>query len=400
RNVYHSSDPIYFPAKLRWLEWPEYSQPSMPFNTGDKKLLFRNLRSVNFSHCILLTKILDVLSLPNLESLDLKECTKLVEVHQPLGHLSKLVYLNFLNCSNLSCFPSSLKARSLENLIFRGCSKLSRFLGILVQVKCLKTLALHETAIEELPSSLANFVKLKELCLRDCANLKNLSRSIYALQHLERISVDGCSQLTKFPECVWGSSDCTNVSLPLALSSIINLNICQRKKFASLPTCIIRFAKLQQLCLMHCKQLREILALPPNITSLHARGCEYLETCGDMLDVLRYNPDESPWLRQIDFSSCWKLIQDRCSNNCTMLSIEFIHQSTTGLIRFLVLSKSYRDIAGLAFCANVNSSNWKEVNVSREVQLFVNNQETYSCVDCFSLLESDHVWLLYVPRRM
>ncbi|KAK3438905.1 hypothetical protein EUGRSUZ_C03467 [Eucalyptus grandis] len=364
RNVKHSGDPIYFPAELRWLEWPEYSQPLVPFNTGDRKLvgldlskssirilgkefkLFRNLRSVNFSYCVLLRKIPDLSSLPNLESLDLQECTKLVEVHQSLGHLAKLVYLNFLNCCNLSRFPSSLKAKSLENLILRGCSKLSRFPDILVRVKRLKTLALHETAIEELPSSLTNLVELEELCLSDCVDLKNLPCSIYTLQHLERIFVDGCSQLTKFLECVCGSSDCTNVSLPLALPSVINLNVqrcslpelsflknlhcmssltildLSENKFVSLPTCISQFTKLQQLCLMHCKQLQEILALPPNITSLHAKGCESLETCADLLDGLLGET-------RIDIFHLGNKIPRW-----------FKHQSTTRLIRFPVLSES------------------------------------------------------------
>ncbi|XP_056166690.1 disease resistance-like protein DSC1 [Syzygium oleosum] len=344
--------------------------------------LFRNLRFVNFSHCTLLREIPDVSSLPNLESLDLRECTNLVEVHQSLGRLEKVVHLNFLNCCNLSCFPSRLNSRSLENLIIRGCIKLSRFPDMLVQVKRLKELVLYETAIEELPSSVANLIELKELYLSDCTDLKNLPCSIYTLQQLDRIFVDGCSQLSKFPECLCESSDCTNVSLPLALPSVINLKMqrcslselsflknlhcmssltildLSENKFVSLPTCMSQFTKLQQLYLTHCKQLREILALPPNITFLHAKGCESLETCADLSDVLLYNPDESPWLRRIDFSSCQKLIQDQCSSNCNMLSIEgllgetrvdifypgskipkwFAHQSTRGLIRFPVFS--------------------------------------------------------------
>ncbi|KAF8043060.1 hypothetical protein BT93_A1414 [Corymbia citriodora subsp. variegata] len=289
RNVYHTGDPIYFPTGLRWLEWPDYNPPSMPFNTGHRKLVgldlsksnirvlgkafefFRNLRSVNFSHCALLSEIPDVSSLANLESLDLRECTNLVEVHQSLGHLDKLVYLNFLNCCNLSCFPRNLKLRSLQNLILRGCSKFSRFPDILVQMKHLKELALHGTAIRELPSSVVNLVELKGLYLEDCTDLKNLPCSIYTLQHLERILVDGCSQLSKFPECLCESSDCTNISLPLALPSVINLNVqrcslselsflknlhcmssltildLSENKFVSLPTCISQFAKLQQL---------------------------------------------------------------------------------------------------------------------------------------------------------
>ncbi|KAF7852330.1 hypothetical protein BT93_L4622 [Corymbia citriodora subsp. variegata] len=187
--------------------------------------LFKCLRFVNFSRCTLLSKIPDVSSLPNLESLDLQECTNLVEVHQSLGSLDRLIYLNFLNCHKLSSFPSSLKSRSLENLILRGCSKLSRFPDILVRMEHLKELSLHGTAIGELPSSVVNLIELKGLYLEDCTDLKNLPCSIYTLQHLERIFVDGCSQLSKFPECLCESSDCTNVSLLSALPNVINLNV-------------------------------------------------------------------------------------------------------------------------------------------------------------------------------
>ncbi|XP_018725878.1 TMV resistance protein N-like [Eucalyptus grandis] len=200
RNEYHSGYPIYFPAELRWLDWPDFSVPSTPFNTGHKKLvyldpskssirilgkefkLFGNLRIVNFSHRTLLTEIPDVLSLPNLESLDSQECTNLVEVHQSIGCLDKLVYLNFLYYYNISRFPGNLQSMTLQNLIHRGCSKLSRFPDILVTMKCLKELVLHETAIKDLPSSITNLIGLKELYLRDCLDLKNLPCSIYTLQ--------------------------------------------------------------------------------------------------------------------------------------------------------------------------------------------------------------------------
>ncbi|KAL3747215.1 hypothetical protein ACJRO7_016055 [Eucalyptus globulus] len=455
-NVYHTGDPVYFPTELRWLEWPDYYPTSVPLNTGHGKLvgldlskstirlLGKTFEFVNFSHCALLSEIPDVSSLPNLESLILQECVNLVEVHQSLGHLDKLEDLNFLNCYNLSRFPRNLKSRSLQNLILSGCSNLSRFPDILVQMKHLTELALHGTAIRELPSSVANLVELKGLYLEDCTDLKSLPCSIYTLQHLERILVDGCSQVSKLPECLCESSDCTNFSLPLALPSIINLNVqrcslselsflknlhcmssltildLSENKFVSLPTCISQFTKLQQFFLMHCKQLQEILALPPNITSLHAKGCESLEICADLSNMLQYNSDESPWLRRFDFSDCHKLIQDQCSSNCNMLSIEgllgetrvdifhpgskiptwFVHQSIEGLIKFPVSSELYCDIAGLAFCAIVGSTNRKEASISCEIQLFVNKEATYGCVDCFSSLELDHVWVLYVPRRM
>ncbi|KAL3747238.1 hypothetical protein ACJRO7_016078, partial [Eucalyptus globulus] len=404
RNVSHSGDLIYFPAELRWLKWPDYSPPSVPFNTNLGKLvgldlskssirilgkefkLFRHLRCVTFSHCKLLSETLDVLSLPNLESLDLEGCTNL------------LIYLNFLNWSNLSCFPNSLKSISLENRVFRGCSKVSRFPDILVPVKRLRTLALYETAIEELLSSVANLIKLQELYIRDRVDLKNFLVASIHCSILCIFFIDGCSQLSKFLEPMWRSNDYTNLSLPLALPSIIYLNMqrcsllevsflqnlhclslltildLSESKFVSLTTCI------------------KILALPQNITSLLAKDCELLETCVDLSHMLRYNQDESPWLKQIDFLA--GLVGETrvdIIHPGSKIPKWFVHQSMRGLLRFPVSLELYCDIAGLAFCAIVDFANMKEASISCEIQLFVNNQEIYGCVDCFSSLESDRI---------
>ncbi|KAL3747240.1 hypothetical protein ACJRO7_016080, partial [Eucalyptus globulus] len=359
RNVSHSGDSIYFPAELRWLEWPNYSPLVVPFNTNHGNLvvldlskisirilgkefkLFRNLRSVNFSHCKLQSEILDVSSLPNLESLDLQECTNLVKVHQALRCLDKLIYLNFLNCSNLSCFP--LKSRSLESPILRGCSKLSRFPDILVPVECLRSLALHEIAIEELPSSVGNLVK--------------------TARHLVHIFIDGCSQLSKLLEPVWRSSDYSNLSLPLALRSVIYLNM-QRCSLLELS-----FSQN-----FHCMSLLTILYLSENI-------CLALSTCINQFTKLQRLP----------------LAEARANifHPRSKIPKWFVHQSMRGLLRFPVSSKSYCDIAGLAFYSIVDSANLKEASISCEIRLFVDNQETYGCVDCFFSLESDHIWLLY-----
>ncbi|KAF8036330.1 hypothetical protein BT93_C2146 [Corymbia citriodora subsp. variegata] len=363
-NVYHSGDPIYFPAKLRWLEWPNCSLQSMPFNTGQKELvhldmsnssirelgkgfkLFRNLKSVNFSRCTLLSEIPDVSSLPNLESLDLRECTNLVEVHQSLGGLAKVVYLNFFDCCNLSRFPSSLNSSSLIELELSGCSKLSRFPDILKQAEHLEKLKLHQTAIEELPSSVAKFIKLKLLDLMACPNLKNLPCSIYTLQDLRKILIRRCPQLSKLPKCVQGSSDHTNFYPRLALPSLHhlflggcslselkilkNLNCTSSmtilslsgNKIVRLPTCIGQFTKLYLLSLDNCKQLREIPALPPRLAKLSARGCESLESCPYLSHMSQYNGFKEYKYMNFYFQGCHKLVEDQCSINCNALSIE------------------------------------------------------------------------------
>lgn len=79
----------------------------------------------------------------------------------------------------------------------------------------------------------------------------------------------------------------------------------------------------------------------------------------------------------------------------------FQHQSTESVISFLEPAASYPDIAGFAFCAVLGGPEGSQIraNVSCEVQVFVNKERTYGFVEQFPLLEFDHKWLHYVPRR-
>lgn len=79
----------------------------------------------------------------------------------------------------------------------------------------------------------------------------------------------------------------------------------------------------------------------------------------------------------------------------------FQHQSTESVISFLEPADSYPDIAGFAFCAVLGGpeGSQRRANVSCEVQVFVNKERTYGSVEQFPLLEFDHKWLHYVPRR-
>ncbi|XP_031384918.1 disease resistance-like protein DSC1 [Punica granatum] len=156
---------ICFTNELRWLEWPKYTSLSLPFCSGLKKLagpcmarssiwllgqefrLYRNLKFINFSYCTHLIQVPDVSSMQNLERVDAKGCQSLVDVHDSLSHLDKLIHLNFSNCSSLSNYPRSLKSELLQSLVLKGCSVLSKFPDVLVEVKGMK-----ELSLEELPS--------------------------------------------------------------------------------------------------------------------------------------------------------------------------------------------------------------------------------------------------------
>jgi len=163
---------------------------------------FQNLTVMDFSDCQFLTKIPDLSRNPNLEDLNLDNCTSLVEVHDSVGLLDKLAYLDLGGCSNLKSFPRSLKLRSLEELNLRGCSSLQSFPEIECKMECLTNIRLDYTAIKELPSSIGNLTGLHHLYLEGCKNLMHLPSSIFQLQHLETLLLKDCLEVVELPKMV------------------------------------------------------------------------------------------------------------------------------------------------------------------------------------------------------
>ncbi|XP_062157880.1 uncharacterized protein LOC133865485 [Alnus glutinosa] len=81
-----------------------------------------------------------------------------------------------------------------------------------------------------------------------------------------RVSNGGWPSIA-FPAVRESNFSSTLVALHLSWSGIVTI-----------PTCIKRFVSLKELGLDHCKQLREILAFPPNTSSgVKAEGCMSLE---------------------------------------------------------------------------------------------------------------------------
>ena len=282
---------------------------------------------MDFTDCKFLRKIPNVSRIPNLEKVTLDGCENLVEVHHSVGFLEKLVVLSLRKCSNLTSFPKSLKIRSLKFLFLSGCSRLKHFPEIECQMKCLDYVDFRDTGIEELPSSIGNLVRVSYLYLSGCTNLTNLSNSIYQLQDLKYLFLDGCSKVKflkkvednrqSMPSLVsmeeesaisskvellqllpWTNASNSNdgfssIAFPklrqlylgsCALSesiffrtvdcgSALNVLDLSGSDIVSLPPCIRRFVGLKSLTLKNCKQLREILGLPPNVEHVNASGC-------------------------------------------------------------------------------------------------------------------------------
>ena len=245
---------------------------------------------MDFTGCEFLRKIPDVSRIPNLQNLDLTCCGNLVEIHHSVGFLEKLVCLDLFCCSNLRNFPRSLKLRSLKSLCLWGCSSLKNFSKIECQMECLEKINFTYTGVEELDSSIGCLVGVKKLYLGGCTNLMDLSDGIYQLQHLEFLSLEGCSEVVEFLKKVedngqsmpslehsnYAPLESNFLKTFVCCSTLTSLNL-SASDIVALPSCIRKFVGLKVLYIEDCKQLQEIQDLPPNVRVVHAEGCLSLE---------------------------------------------------------------------------------------------------------------------------
>lgn len=465
--------PENLPNALRWFEWPGCPLKSMPSTFHARKLVvlnmhhscikqlgegFKNyttLKYMDFRDCELLTETPDFSTIPNLERLNLEGCTSLVKIHNSVGYLAKLVFLSVEFCSNLESISSHFRLRSLQTLLLTGCSKLEKFPDIEDKMASIERVSLNSTAIKELPSSIENLVGLKVMTLSFCRNLSRIPSSIYKLQHLERLLLDGCSELTKFPEnmpeetqpfCFKISMIANNDMMWFPMLTCLDLQNCKLSEvdflmnlvcfstlkdldlsgnnFVNLPTCINRFTKLRRLELANCIWLEGIPELPRSIKRIGARNCTSLETYSELVRVFMFNTeDRSTKLRYLDFSNCHKLadqnpLQSLADTSSRCISVDegfredfrievvlpgneiprwFGLYSDDGYMLFQVPSPTFRRTKALVLCAILRLQFAVDVNISREI--FINGRSVISFSRQFFSLKSDHMWLYYLPCR-
>ncbi|XVE83985.1 hypothetical protein DITRI_Ditri16bG0132700 [Diplodiscus trichospermus] len=86
------------------------------------------LKLINLKGSRNLTRTPEFTMTPNLESLILEGCSRIVDIHPSIGVSSNLVLLNLKDCNNLVSFPSSIDGcKCLKALSLSGCSKLENF---------------------------------------------------------------------------------------------------------------------------------------------------------------------------------------------------------------------------------------------------------------------------------
>ncbi|KAG7941827.1 hypothetical protein I3843_16G066400 [Carya illinoinensis] len=362
RNARLSGGPNYLSNELSLLDLGECPLQSLPSNFHGKKLIdfqmrsshikelgegiknFQNLKFMSFSDCKFLTTIPDISRIPNLEELYLRNCESLIEVHDSVGSHDHLTSLSFFGCSSLKSFPRSLRMRSLESLVLEDCSSLQSFPDIECEMECLRFIKFDQAPIKELPSSIGYLTGLQDIYIKGCKNLMHLPTNILELQNLRNLCVENFSEIVKLPKekrcstpCVMSTEECEISSneellLPPPLPALEYLNLCDcvlsksdiftafnfsstletlelsRSDIVILPTSIKRFVGLRCLMLLDCKQLEQILELPPNIEEVFASGCISLETFPEVAKKFEFNTSTLPALHWIDLSACNKML--------------------------------------------------------------------------------------------
>ncbi|CAL2236262.1 unnamed protein product [Prunus armeniaca] len=317
-----------FPKKLIWLCWHYFPLESIPddfpvqpklvvLDLQDSKLkivwkdckLHQNLKILNLSGSLRLTKSPDFSKLPNLEELILQYCVSLSEVHSSIGDLGRLSLVNLECCIRLRDLPLNFyKSKSIETLILNECSSFEKLAEGLGDMVSLTTLNADCTAIRQIPSSILKLKKLKVVSLSYVEGSPSTNLFPPSLQSL--------SSLRELELAGWSLTD---DAFPKDLGSLISLERLDlaRNDFCSLPS-LSRLSQLQDLSLDQCKNLRAIPDLPTNLKVLRAGGCIALEKMPDFSEMSN--------IRELYLSDSGKLTEipglDKSLNSMTRIHME------------------------------------------------------------------------------
>ncbi|KAI5342842.1 hypothetical protein L3X38_010718 [Prunus dulcis] len=252
------------------------------------------LTSMNLRGCQFLEKIPDLSGIPNIKYLNLRHCTRLVEVHGSVGFLDKLVELDLSGCVKLMRFGTTLGLKSLKLLYLVGCETLESFPEIEVEMESLWCLDISGSGVRELPPSIAYLTGLQQLDLRGCFNLTRFAT--LRLKSLEELDLSDCKSLESFPE------------IEVEMESLQFLDI-SRSGVRELPPSIAYLTGLKLLRADYCENFTVTgnSELLPNLHKFSLMGC---------------NLSKISFLRLLD---CWSTVTELflSESNLVNLPISF-----------------------------------------------------------------------------
>lgn len=194
---------------------------------------------------------------PNLERLILEGCASLVDIHESIGNLKRLVYLNMKDCKKIRNLPKNLfMVKVLGTLIVSGCSNLNEFPAELKKMASLKVLDVAEIPFTQLMTT----TREVKSCLRRNPEIFWASLPC-GLTHLKLTSCNLSHDA--FPKDFG--------YLPsLELLDVSNNPIC------CLPDCFRGLMGLNGLIFSNCESLKSLDGLP-RVRNLCVSSCGLLE---------------------------------------------------------------------------------------------------------------------------
>ncbi|XP_062173051.1 disease resistance protein RPV1-like isoform X2 [Alnus glutinosa] len=217
--------------------------------------LFKNLKTVSLYGCSSLTKLPSFVQAPHLESLVLEGCTSLVEIHESIGHLKRLILLDLQRCENLRNLPNNISnLESLETLDLSECFNLEKLPEQLGNMTALTELYVDNTAIKQLPSTFSLLNNLETLSLRGCECLIELPEFLQT-SRLETLILEDCTSLVEVHKSIG------------LLKRLVCLSLGGCKKLRNLPSSISNLKLLETLVLSDCLELDK---LPEQLGNMEA----------------------------------------------------------------------------------------------------------------------------------
>ncbi|KAH9751271.1 ADP-ribosyl cyclase/cyclic ADP-ribose hydrolase [Citrus sinensis] len=398
-NLYSSGNLEYLSNNLRYLKWHEYPFNSLPVSFRPEKLFKLNLCNSRIKY-----------------------------LWKGIKPLKELKFMNLSHSCNLIRTPDFTGVPNLERLNLEGCTRLLEDLG---EVECLEELDVGGTAIRQIPPSIVQLVNLKIFSLHGCKGQppKILSSNFFLSLLLPNKNSD--SMCLSFPRFTGLSSlqtldlsDCNLLegAIPSDIGSLFSLEAIDLSgnNFFSLPSSINQLLKLKILCLEKCRNLKSLPELPPEIVFVGAEDCTSLETISAFAKLSR-----SPNIA-LNFLNCFKLVEDQVSkdNLAVTLMKQWLLEVPNCSSQFHIFLPGneiprwfrFRNIGGSVTMTAPRLDNFIGFAVCAVLSLPRCMDRFYSEIQCkllwgeddykfsvaipsFTTLESDHLWLAYLPRE-
>ncbi|KAJ7963187.1 Disease resistance protein (TIR-NBS-LRR class) [Quillaja saponaria] len=211
----YCSEALELPDALRLLHWREYPLKSLPSSFCPKELVsltlqnskiqklwngvqgLPNLEMLDLDGCVNLTELPNLSLAKSLNTMILSGCSRLVSVPSSIEHLQKLVYLSLNGCERLGSIPPDIHLSSLSELDLRMCWDLEEFS---VTSDTMKSLYLTATAIKKIHPSICRLHTLLKLDLSWCSYISEIPASIKNLSRLRQLCISNCNRLESLPQ--------------------------------------------------------------------------------------------------------------------------------------------------------------------------------------------------------